>query len=181
MAAAEIRIAESRINVMVWEANLMVKRSPAALVFRDLLAVVPDRLRALPPDQIERKTTPTTWSAKEELGHLLDSAANNHQRIVRAQLEDDPAMPGYEQNRWVDLHNYQHRDWEELIELWLSFNVQLLAAVEAIPESGWSRTLTVAGSDPMTLKFVFEDYLAHMRHHFDRIGISLDANASKAS
>jgi hypothetical protein len=111
--------------------------------------------------------------SERELGHLLDSAANNHQRIVLAQLEDKPAMPGYDQTRWVTLHDYQHRDWNELIALWKALNRQLLAAAEAVPESGWSRMLTVRRSEPLTLQFVFEDYVAHMVHHLEHIGIAV--------
>src|SRR5208282_3069779 len=90
---------------------------PTLNLLRDLLERVPGRLEKLSEETIEGKPTPSTWSPKEELGHLLDSAANNHQRIVRAQLEDNLAMPGYEQNRWVAVHAYQRRDWGELIAL----------------------------------------------------------------
>ncbi len=83
-------------------------------------------------------------------------------------------MPGYEQNCWVAVHGYQRRDWKELIEGWQALNRQLLAAAEAVPDSPWLRTLTVAGSEPMTLQFVFEDYLAHMLHHLQHIGIEVD-------
>jgi len=141
---------------------------------RSLLQVVPERLRYLPEDAVERKATPTSWSAKEELGHLLDSAVNNHQRIVRAQVEDKLAMPGYEQNRWVAIHHYQQRDWAELVRLWHDFNRQLLVAAESVPDSAWSHTLRVGASEPMTLEFVFDDYVAHMVHHLKHIGIELD-------
>ena len=140
---------------------------------RTILKVVPGRLAQLSRDAVVREAAPSKWSAKEELGHLLDSAANNHQRIVRAQLEDSPAMPGYDQNGWVAVHGYEHREWAELIEVWQAFNRQLLAAAEAVPESAWSRTLTVAGSAPLTLQFVFEDYVAHMAHHLEHIGIEV--------
>lgn len=141
---------------------------------RNVLELVPARLGQLSATAVETKPSPTKWSAKEELGHLLDSAANNHQRIVRAQLEDTPAMPGYEQNRWVAVHAYSRRDWKELIEVWQAFNRQLLAAAEAVPADGWSRTLTVGDSEPLTLQFVFEDYLAHMLHHLQHIGIEVN-------
>ena len=146
----------------------------AIATLHDLLELVPDRLAKMSVGSIESKPTSTNWSPKEELGHLLDSAANNHQRIVRAQFEDNLAMPGYEQNRWVTVHAYQRRDWKELIELWRALNLQLLAAAEAVPDSAWLRTLTVAGSEPLTLQFVFEDYLAHMLHHLRHIGIEVD-------
>lgn len=148
---------------------------------RNLLQRVPGRLAELSHDRVERRPTPSAWSAKEELGHLLDSAANNHQRIVRAQLEDNPAMPGYEQNRWVAIHGYQRRDWGELIDLWQALNRQLLAAAEAVPDSAWSRTLTIAGPEPLTLQFVVEDYVAHMLHHLQHIGIETDSIASNGT
>ena len=148
---------------------------------RDLLERVPARLQRLSPDIVASKPTPSDWSPKEEFGHLLDSAANNHQLIVRAQLEDNPAMPGYEQNRWVAIHAYHQRDWRELIELWQALNRQLLAAAEAAPDSAWSRTLTIAGSEPLTLEFVFDDYVVHMLHHLRHIGIEVDDIASNAT
>ncbi len=141
---------------------------------QNLLKVVPQRLMNVYEDAVEKKSTSANWSPKEELGHLLDSAANNHQRIVRAQLEDKPAMPGYDQNGWVAVHGYQRREWKELIELWKALNRQLLAAAEAVSANSWTRTLTVAGSEALTLQFVFEDYLAHMAHHLHHIGIAVD-------
>ena len=143
-------------------------------VLRTLLQHLPTRLEGLPRDRVLRKPAPDRWSPQEELGHLLDSAANNHQRIVRTQLEDKPAMPGYDGDRWVALHRYQQRDWRELIALWRALNEQLLAAATAVPESGWRRTCTIAGSAPVTLAFVFEDYLHHMVHHLRHIGVELD-------
>jgi len=146
----------------------------AIVLMRALLQQLPDRLEKLPENKVSARPAPSKWSPKEELGHLLDSAANNHQRIVRAQLEENPAMPGYEQQLWVDLHGYCQRNWRELIDLWRALNRQLLAAAEAVPDSAWSRTCTVAGSEPLTLKFVFEDYIEHMMHHMRHIGIEVD-------
>jgi DinB superfamily len=145
-----------------------------------LIDEVPLRLRKLSPAQIESKPSPTEWSPKEELGHLLDSAANNHQRIVRTQLEDKPKMPGYDGNAWVKLHRYQQRSWLEMIGLWQALNRQLLAAAEAVPDQAWSRTCTIADSQPLTLKFVFEDYIEHMVHHLHHIRIKTDNLKPKA-
>jgi hypothetical protein len=136
-----------------------------------LINEAPSRLSKLPPSQVELKPSPSKWSPKEELGHLLDSAANNHQRIVRTQLEDKLKMPGYDGDAWVKLHNYQQRNWQEMIELWRALNQQLLAAAEAVPDFAWSRTCTIADSQPLTLKFVFEDYIDHMLHHLNHIGV----------
>jgi len=138
---------------------------------QNILEHVPERLGRLHANQVAIKPAPDGWSPKEELGHLLDSAANNHQRIVRTQLEDHPRMPGYDGSRWVTLHRYQHRTWPELIALWQGLNTQLLVAAEAVPDGAWSRTCTIGDSQPLTLKFVFEDYIDHMIHHLQHIGI----------
>src|SRR5580692_3770226 len=94
---------------------------------RAVIDEIPSRLKELQIARVELKPSPSKWSPKEELGHLLDSAANNHQRIVRTQLEDKPKMPGYDGDAWVKLHNYQQRNWPEMIELWRALNQQLLS------------------------------------------------------
>jgi hypothetical protein len=151
------------------------------LLLRALIDRLPARLTNLSADQVQRKASSSEWSRKEELGHLLDSAANNHQRIVRTQLEDNPAMPGYDGAQWVILHRYQDRDWAALVAIWADLNRQLLAAAEAVPDSAWSRTCTIADSAPLTLKFVFDDYLDHMRHHLRHMGIETDDLASASA
>jgi hypothetical protein len=51
-------------------------------------------LTAILPDEAAQHPAPGKWSKKQELGHLVDSACNNQQRIVRAQLEKEPSLPG---------------------------------------------------------------------------------------
>ena len=146
----------------------------ALQLLRRLLDEVPPRLEELSETTVSRKPTPVKWSPKEHLGHVLDSAANNHRRLVLIQLEDSPALPGYDGDRWVEVHAYQQKDWRELIYLWRALNRQLLAAVESAPEPAWQRTCTIAGAGPLTLKFVFEDYVDHMLHHLQHIGIEVE-------
>ena len=141
---------------------------------RAILSEAPPRLRAISGDRAAAAPEPGKWSPKQELGHLLDSAANNHQRIVRAQLEDRPAMPGYDGDRWVELHRYQERDWGELIDLWRVANLQLLTAAEGATAEAFDRALTIGPSEPLTLAFVYEDYVRHMLHHLRHIGIAVD-------
>ena len=90
-------------------------------------------------------------------------------------------MPGYDGDAWVALHRYQSRDWHSLIERWAALNRQLLAAAEAVPDSAWSRTCTIADSKPLTLKFVFDDYIDHMLHHLRHMGVKVDDFALQAS
>jgi hypothetical protein len=142
---------------------------PAVEILKQLVDTEPSKLAELSDSTAALKPSPEKWSPKEELGHLLDSAANNHQRIVRTLLEDRPAMPGYEQQPWVRVHVYQKRDWHELIDTWVALNRQLLMVAAWATESDWTRTCTIAGSEPLTLSFVVQDYVAHMCHHLAHI------------
>ncbi len=73
------------------------------------------------------------WVRKEILGHLIDSAVNNHQRFVRAQIASPLVGPGYDQEAWVSLHRYRERPWADLVVLWAALNGHLAAVIEAVP------------------------------------------------
>src|SRR4029453_129696 len=141
---------------------------------KSLIAAVPGRLAGISQERASTKPSPEAWSAKQELGHLIDSAANNHQRIARAQLEDNLALPGYDGDRWVEIHDYHNREWNDLIGLWRSGNSQFLVAAETAPQEAWPPALSVGGSEPMSLEFVLDDYVAHMASHLRHIGVNVD-------
>ena len=103
----------------------------------DLSSTVTTRresLRRISDADAAHRPSPSVWSAKEIIGHLIDSAANNHQRFVRAHWMDDLVFPGYEQNGWVDAQRYQHADWHELIDLWALYNRHLARVMDAVPD-----------------------------------------------
>jgi DinB family protein len=141
--------------------------------FAAVLAAASERLRMISPDEIASRPQPGAWSKKEELGHLVDSAINNYARIIRVQKESAPALPGYQQDAWVERQGYNERDWRELIALWSAMNAHMLAATARIPPAAMARTCTIGGSQPMTLEFVIEDYVDHMVHHLQHIGLAL--------
>ena len=141
--------------------------------FAAILAAATQRLRMISSAEAAARPQPSAWSKKEELGHLVDSAINNYARIIRVQKENAPALPGYQQDAWVERQGYDDRDWRELIALWSALNEHMLAAAARIPSAALARTCTIAGSQPMTLEFVIEDYVDHMVHHLQHIGVAL--------
>jgi hypothetical protein len=54
--------------------------------------MVPEKIKALDKENLKVKPGPGKWSRQEILGHLIDSAANNHQRFIRVQFEEAPAI-----------------------------------------------------------------------------------------
>lgn len=109
------------------------------------------------------------WSRKEILGHLIDSALNNHQRFVRASLDGIYEGPSYQQEGWVAMHGYHSMAWNVLLEHWRRQNELLCEVVERIPEARFSAQCRVGETAPVTLQFLVEDYLLHLRHHVQQI------------
>jgi hypothetical protein len=138
----------------------------------ELYAVLNDavpRLAAFSEAEAQLRPTQGKWSKKEILGHLVDSAANNHQRFVRAQLAPRIELPGYAQEEWVACQAYQARPWEELIKLWEALTRHLAHLVARVPEGSLGAECRIEGSAPVTLEFVMRDYLRHLRHHLLQI------------
>lgn len=112
---------------------------------------------------------PDSWSPREELGHLIDSAANNHQRFVRAAAGQEFRGPGYAQNAWVDLHGYQEMEWSAIVAFWSQYNNFLADLVNRIAEDKLKTLCYIGESKPVSLGFVIEDYILHMQHHLDHL------------
>lgn len=120
------------------------------------------------------------WSPKQILGHLIDSASNNHQRFVRAQFGEDLVFPGYEQERWVDVQQYEDAPWPSLITLWREFNLHLARVMETTPEEVRMKSRNrhnlhqiawqaVPEDEPATLDYFMRDYVGHLEHHLSQI------------
>lgn len=148
--------------------------------FRNTIVSATARLRNIPETQSAQKNSPDDWSAKETIGHLIDSAANNHQRFVRAQFTDDLVFSGYEQDQWVSSQKYRDESWSEVIQLWSSYNLHLVHVASAIPEAVLTKPRShhtldqiafnlVDKNDSTTLEYLIRDYLDHLRHHLDQI------------
>lgn len=130
-----------------------------------LVAHVQTRLQDLRDDETSAPLKPEGWSRKQLIGHLIDSAANNHQRFVRLILQNSVELPGYEQARWVEAQDYNSRPWSELLSLWAAYNEHLAHVIAAVPESALGHTCRIDAGEPVTLEFLMRDYLRHLKHH----------------
>jgi hypothetical protein len=127
------------------------------------------RLQALGEGEASRDRGAGMWLKKEILGHLIDSAFNNHQRFVRAPRAGPSFVwPGYEQDAWVAAHSYRARPWAELVDLWAAANRHLAHVMEAVPAQ-FLATRCVIGGEEGTLEWWMRDYIRHLRHHLTQI------------
>jgi hypothetical protein len=128
---------------------------------------VPSILTEIGEENMSAKPLPTKWSKKEIIGHLIDSATNNHQRFVRGQFETIPEIR-YDQNKWNEYNFYQQIDSKQLILFWTIYNKQLIEIINRIPAENLKRQIKV-GEDLLTLEFLIADYVEHLEHHLKQV------------
>ena len=132
-----------------------------------LCETIPAILMKLDEDIFSAKHREDKWSSKEVIGHLIDSATNNHQRFVRAQFEDNPPI-AYNQDNWNKYNFYQQISGTQIISFWATYNRQLVELIRRIPTESLQRTCLVGG-EIFTLEFLINDYVEHMEHHLRQV------------
>lgn len=115
------------------------------------------------------RPSPEKWSKKEIMGHLLDSASNNHQRFVRASLQGSLIFPGYDQESLVELQDFKEMDWGFLVDFWASYNRFLAHVLICLPDKAGETVCHIGDQKPATLGFIAQDYVAHLKHHLNQI------------
>jgi hypothetical protein len=161
-----------------------------AIRLRDITDRTAAELARIPAEAAARRSAPDTWSIQEIVGHLIDSASNNHQRFVRAQWTQDLVFPGYDQDAWVTSQRYVEAPWPELVTLWRAFNLHLARTMEAIPAADRERERhphnlhqiafrTVPAEVNVTLEYFMRDYVDHLEHHIAQIRERLPAAAER--
>lgn len=140
-----------------------------AHTFRAQLIELRTALLKVSPALADTPWRPGGWTRKQIVGHLLDSATNNRQRFVRAGTEAQYAGPQYGQDDWVAAHGYADQSWDDLLRWWIAEHEILMAVVDRIPENRLSAQYRVGDGDPVTLRFLIEDYITHQYHHFRQI------------
>jgi len=139
----------------------------------ELLKILADKagpaLEAISESAAVIKPGEGKWSKKEIIGHLVDSAANNHQRFVRALIEPELHFPSYDQELWVRSQAYQHMEWGQLIELWRYYNLMVAHVVKQIPEVSFNTQCWIGAAKPVPLVYLVRDYLRHVTHHLSQV------------
>lgn len=116
------------------------------------------------------KPSADKWSRKEILGHLVDSAANNQIRFIKAQLANNIFTGAiYEQDHFVSAQRYADVDKEDLIELWYAYNRHLAHVISHIDTSKLDIECRIGNNAPVSFSFLITDYVDHLQHHLSQL------------
>ncbi len=137
---------------------------------RSLVEAAEPGLREISETESSQPILAGGWSRKQVIGHLIDSASNNHQRFVRAALQTSLDFPGYDQTGSVRVQAVQDADWQLLVALWAVYNRYLAHVIAQLPASKLETVCRIGSGDPVTLGFLATDYVVHLGHHLSQLG-----------
>jgi len=132
-----------------------------------LCNTIPSILNEIGEESFSSISAPGKWSKKQILGHLIDSATNNHHKWIRGQFEDKPFII-YDQNKWNEAGHYNEIPAVQLISFWTAYNLQMVSLIKLISEDTLQK-LCFNGSQDVTLEWLFNDYVSHLEHHMKHI------------
>ena len=140
-------------------------------------------LLSLSEEQVSLARNRQQRTVKMLVGHLIDSASNNHQRLVRLQYAPrcghsmpDTEMgmlvfPDYTQDNdlWLQLQDYQHEDWQTLVQLLQYYNRHICHLIRAIDTTKRSNYWLDYTGNRVTLDDMVQGYRAHLQLHLQQI------------
>jgi hypothetical protein len=144
----------------------MIQESINRLTY--ICQTLPSLLASISDEEFNHKPLPNKWSKKEILGHLIDSATNNHHRFVRGQFETIPSI-SYEPNHWNACSFHAKQSTQHLITFWTIYNQQLLFLMQNMPADKLQNICNCGGQENHTLQFIINDYIRHLDHHLKQI------------
>jgi hypothetical protein len=158
-----------------------------AEIAADLRAAVDEGvalIAAVPETATTRRPDNGGWCVREVIGHLIDSACNNHRRFIINQSAASLVVDPYDQDDWIARQHYAEQRAAQLIALWAMYNRHLASVIAAVPEEVATRVrgdaeldfpFTQPPSTAPTLANLADDYVGHLRHHLRQIAALLSS------
>lgn len=134
------------------------------------------KLINLPVETITQKRNKQNRTIKQILGHLIDSAANNHQRMIRLQYNAKLVFPDYQQDNdlWIALQDYQNEDWFTIIQLWKYYILHMIQVIKSVDQTKLDNSWQSFEDITVTLRQMIEGYLGHIELHLNEIQELID-------
>ncbi len=113
-----------------------------------------------------KRYDPKEWTLKEILGHLVNSASNNHQRFIGLQFVGEMQSPEYQKFHleWIEREQLNGLDYADLILLWKQYNIFMSHLISDVDRSKLGNAF-VMESKTLTLETLIVDYVNHLNGH----------------
>ncbi len=135
--------------------------------YKEIIDNFYEYLKSIDSEITGLKISEDKWSLREIIGHLIDSASNNHQRIVRLQISDLLDFPQYDCEQWIRVQKYNSFDWEFLVTLWYHYNGLILNIINEIDDEQLQNIWVKDEDNSITLEELIRQYYIHLEKHME--------------
>lgn len=142
------------------------------------IATYTDRLRetvdGLNEEQLGKKYRIDSWNVRELVHHIADSQLNMYQRLKMALTANNPIIPPFDQDKWIE-HADNQLPVECSIKMLEGINERIVALGKTLTDEDLLRTFTLQGSGEVTVATKLKKLNWHEEHHLAHIRIALDS------
>jgi hypothetical protein len=142
-------------------------RDRAALI--DTVAGAPARfreaVRGLDDAQLDTPYRPGGWTVRQTIHHVAESHMNSFLRFRWALTEENPAVKGYDEAKWAELHDSRTMPLEPSLGLLEGLHARWDDLLRAMSDADFARTFMHSQLGPLRLDLVLALYAWHTRHH----------------
>ena len=127
------------------------------------------------PAQLRTRPFEGKWTPNEVIGHLTDGEWTYGYRLRLILSEDEPAIMGTDQDRWVTAQRFNEREAAELVEMFRSLRGLNLAAWKNVTPGEMTRKGHHNQRGEESLAQMFRMLAGHDLAHIDQINRYLEA------
>jgi hypothetical protein len=149
----------------------------------EIQSATPDQLAALLQEaglNLRTRPAPDEWSVVELLGHLLDAEIVLAGRYRWILAHDEPPIPPYDQDLWVQRLRHQDDDPEQMLSLITALRRDHLTLWARTPEAERARFGVHAERGPESYDLSFRMLAGHDLFHLGQMRRTLAQVASNA-
>jgi hypothetical protein len=152
----------------------------------EALRKAPKRVRKLLKDvsekRLARRPAPDKWSVKEVVAHLADGEVVLGARIRFVAAMENPPLPGYDQDLFVQRLGIERVKTKALLEAFASMRALNVSLLERLPKEALARTGLHAERGPESIATMIGMYAGHDLLHEEQIArvLTVEADGAKA-
>jgi hypothetical protein len=144
------------------------ERQQYIATLREFPARLAMRVYGLTDEQLDQRTAPSEWSARQIVHHCADSHMSANFRFRLPLQGGSPVVPTYDQDAWAGQPDYR-LPLEPSFEILRGLHVRFVALLEALTEEDWARTAIHPQWGTVTVEEVARRYAVHCDNHIAQI------------
>ena len=127
---------------------------------------------ALDDEQLGKKYREGSWTVRQLVHHIADSQLNMYQRLKLALTDDNPTVPAFNQQKWVELPD-NALPVESSIRMLEGLNERIVALGQHVTGEQLNRVFTHETNGEISVATKLAKLCWHEEHHLAHIKIAL--------